>query len=277
MCVNLSNMISFNICFGCSKEPSQRTVICTRKRPRPLCLHHIILWSTHQSKIPIYALPVLVRLKLHDPWVCTILEDPLFAHQIKIAQPLGLHYIIRPLGLHYNNYVSLARPLSLHYNLAWPLWYTHWSNLPLYPIPVLVRLKLHDSWVCTILHNPGFARQIKIAWPLGLHYITRPSGPHCNHYMSLAWPLGLHCILHDPWVCTIITMWVGRGQLAKMLITGRTWYILIKFWIQMHINSIGMCNSLFWWTRICWASFQLAHNSWTAWYYLDHILHTYLF
>ena len=31
-----------------------------------------------------------------------------FAHQIKIAHPLGWHYIVRPFGLHYNRYVSLA-------------------------------------------------------------------------------------------------------------------------------------------------------------------------
>ena len=49
------------------------------------------------------------QIKLHDPWVRNILDDPYFACQIKIT---------RPLGLHYNMYVSLARPLAMHYNLA---------------------------------------------------------------------------------------------------------------------------------------------------------------
>ena len=40
------------------------------------------------------------------------------ALQIKIARPLGLHYIARPLCLLYNHYVSLARPLGMNYNLA---------------------------------------------------------------------------------------------------------------------------------------------------------------
>ena len=68
------------------------------------------------------------------PFTCT--------RQIKIAQPLGLHYIARPLvcssdlncttlvpapfcttiGLHY---VSLAKSFGLHYDVKRPLWYTH--------------------------------------------------------------------------------------------------------------------------------------------------------
>ena len=50
------------------------------------------------------------------PFTCT--------RQIKIARPLGMHYIARPFGLHYNHYGSLVWPLGLHYNLAWP-----WSAL----------------------------------------------------------------------------------------------------------------------------------------------------
>ena len=53
---------------------------------------------------------------MHNPSVCTTLYGP-----IKIARPLGLHYIPRPLGLHYYHYVSLTRPLDLQYNLARPL------------------------------------------------------------------------------------------------------------------------------------------------------------
>ena len=66
-------------------------------------------------------LPLLVRLKLHDPWVCTLIHVTWFARRIKTARPLGLHYIARPLELHYNNYVTIARPLGLHYNIERPL------------------------------------------------------------------------------------------------------------------------------------------------------------
>ena len=65
--------------------------------------------ATTYDKHFIHPLPVLVRLKLHDPWVCalcTIWYVPWFSRQTKIARPLGLHYIARPLGLHYNHYVS---------------------------------------------------------------------------------------------------------------------------------------------------------------------------
>ena len=51
----------------------------------------------HWSNLPIYHLPMLVRSKLHDLWVCTILHYPWVCTIIT---------------------VSLARPLGLHYNLA---------------------------------------------------------------------------------------------------------------------------------------------------------------
>ena len=76
----------------------------------------------------------------------------------------------------------------------------------IHPLPVLVRLKLHDPWVCalcTIWHDPWFSRQTKIARPLGLHYIARPLGLHYNHCeLHGHW---VCIILHDPWVCTTIT------------------------------------------------------------------------
>ena len=33
-----------------------------------------------------------------------------------------------------------------------------------------------------------------------------------------------------------------------------------------HYLTTDVCNSLFWWTRLCWASIQPAHNSWATWY-----------
>ena len=49
-----------------------------------------------------------------------------------------------------------------------------------------------------MLHEPWLTRQIKIAWPLGLHYIARPLGLHYSHYVSLTGPLVCNIILHDP-------------------------------------------------------------------------------
>ena len=82
-----------------------------------LLLGHPIWYLVHIK----YPLPVLIRLKLHDLWVFTILHDPWIARQIEIAQHLVLHK---------NHYVSLARPLSLHYNLARPLYlyYNHYVS-----------------------------------------------------------------------------------------------------------------------------------------------------
>ena len=71
------------------------------------------------------------------PFTCT--------PQIKIARPLSLHYIAL---------CESYRTPGLHYNLARPLWYIPYNNLPIYPLHVLIRLKLHDHW---------FAHQIKIA------------------------------------------------------------------------------------------------------------------
>ena len=79
----------------------------TRKSPRSLC-HHLLYILEHFTYIS---------------FTC--------ACQIKIVQPLGLHYIARPLGLHHNHYVSLARPLGLYYNIARPLdlHYNHYVSL----------------------------------------------------------------------------------------------------------------------------------------------------
>ena len=93
----------------------------------------------------------------------------------------------------------------------------NYSNLPLSPLPVLVRLKLHDHWVCTILHDPWVCTIITM-WVLHNPWV-------CT------------IILHDPWVCTIITMRVRpsvRGQLVKMLITDCAHSCqLIWFWIDL--------------------------------------------
>ena len=74
------------------------------------------------------------------PRPCNILEQFTYtsftsARQIKLARPLGLHYIARPVGLHYNYYVSLARPLGLYYKLAQPLGlhYNHYASLSILP------------------------------------------------------------------------------------------------------------------------------------------------
>ena len=69
-------------------------------------------WKSHvAAHIHVYPLPVLVRFKLHDPWVGTIYNDP-----IKIARPFGLHFnFARPLGLHCNHYM-FVRPWSVSEN-----------------------------------------------------------------------------------------------------------------------------------------------------------------
>ena len=81
------------------------------------------------------------------------------------------------------------------------------ASRPIYsraPLPVLVRLKLHDPWICTLLHNPWVCTIISML------------------------------VMHDSWVCTIILLgsWVctiinmcDRIRLfilglVKMLITG---------------------------------------------------------
>ena len=68
----------------------------------------------------------------------------------------------------------------------------------------------------------------------------------------------------------------GRALLVKTLYNSWTaWNILIKFCILIHIYIIYRLpyTSLFWWTRLCWASVENlgsasenAHNSWTLWY-----------
>ena len=81
-----------------------------------------------------------------------------YARQIKIAQPLDLHYIARPLGLHYNarplgqHYVSLVRPLGLYFNLAQPLG-LHYNNTIVYESirPLSVSENAHSSRVVHII------------------------------------------------------------------------------------------------------------------------------
>ena len=86
--------------------------------------------------------------------------------------------------------------------------------------------------------------------------------------------------LHDLGVCTIITIWVRRGQLVEML--SNSWtvrYILIIFCIQMHVNIVSplaymtaflVDEGLLSIVLACWS--QLLNRM----VYLDQILHTYL-
>ena len=89
----------------------------------------------------------------------------------------------------------------------------HTREIYLYTYIGTPQIKLLDPWVCTILHDPWFARQIKISRPLGLHfdqyvslarplglhyYLARPLGLHFNHYVSFARPFGMHYYLARP-------------------------------------------------------------------------------
>ena len=63
--------------------------------------------------------------------------------------------------------------------------------------------------------------------------------------------------MHDPWVCTLITMWVCLSVRPSN---------------QLYLST-GMCNSHFWLTRFAehhngrlWSVSENAHTSWTAWY-----------
>ena len=120
---------------------------------------------------------LLIRLKLRNHWFCTILHGPWFAHQIKIAKTLVCTILHGPWFAHQ---IKIAKPLGLHY-IAWPFvcssdknCKTIGSALYCMALGLYIRLKLRNNWVCTILHDPWYAHQIKIAKPLVLHYIAWP-------------------------------------------------------------------------------------------------------
>ena len=82
----------------------------TRKRPP-----HLIYTLEQFTYIP-FACTHQIK-KMHDPWVCATLQDPWFAHQVKIARLLDLHIFARPSrSTLYNHYESLARTLGMHYD-----------------------------------------------------------------------------------------------------------------------------------------------------------------
>ena len=86
------------------------------------------------------------------------------------------------------------------------------------------------------------------------------------------------CTLHNPQVCTRITVCVCvcvsvcLSPVSKNAYNSWTaWHILIKFSILIHVKIIYrlLCITVFfWWTRVenLGSVSENAHNSWTPWY-----------
>ena len=107
--------------------------------------------------------------------------------------------------------------------------------------------------------------KIKISWPLCLHHVfyvrlnLHDPGVCTLITMSLARPLSMHYNLAWPWVCTTITMRVRLSVCLSVCLSAhgklvKWWYLLInmKYFDQIlhidacqHYLTTGMSNSLF--------------------------------